>query len=64
MAGKQTGFSVKTDDLSVEVSGSMEAVQQIYQALQGALNNLAPNVLTNGGGLVLDIQGGEKTKKA
>ncbi|HWT01201.1 MAG TPA: hypothetical protein VN256_13210 [Pyrinomonadaceae bacterium] len=60
MATKDTGFSVKTKDLTVEVSGSAEQVQQVYQALQGVLNSMAPNVLSNGGDLALNVKGAEK----
>ena len=53
-------ISLKTKDLTVDISGSAEAVQRVYQSLQGEIGSIAPNVLTNGGDMSLSVKGVEK----
>jgi hypothetical protein len=57
MAGKQAEFSVQDEGLQVQVSGDADKVQNVYQALQGVVNSMAPNVLSNGGDLTVNVKG-------
>lgn len=54
---KPRSFKVDTEDLKVDVSGSAEKVSQVYQALQGVLNSIIPNMLTAGGDLSFSLKG-------
>lgn len=61
---KQRSFKVDTEDLKVNVSGSPEKVSQIYQALQGVLNTIIPNTLTDGGDLLFTTTGTKDEPKS
>lgn len=61
MPAKKTdrSFEIKTKDLTVNVSGKAEQVNQVYTALQGALPSLVSGVLTNGGKYEFSAEGAE-----